>query len=99
MTPTISQPAQAYWLGLHHIGELARRQGAETVGIDYRFNLSRSSKIAATQRADSTRGIQHFARQGLKLDLIERNPTCQVVGAGFLLQCAGIQGESSCPLR
>ena len=32
---------------------------ADEVGIDYRFDLSRSGKIAATQRADSTDGMQH----------------------------------------
>ena len=31
----------------------------DEVGIDYRFDLSRSGKIAATQRADSTDGMQH----------------------------------------
>src|ERR1700746_932247 len=31
----------------------------DEVGIDFRFHLSRSSKMAATQRADSTDGMQH----------------------------------------
>jgi hypothetical protein len=31
----------------------------DEVGIDYRFDLSRSGKIAATQHADSTDGMQH----------------------------------------
>jgi hypothetical protein len=33
--------------------------GVDEVGIDYRFDLSRSGKIAATQRTDSTDGMQH----------------------------------------